>query len=99
MIRRPPALLTALILTTAATLTLSACGGDDGPAKEGNDKVAGAGAGKKPSPSHSQSAPSASDSPKIELPADLSYTFDWPKTGDEDKDAVLADSEQSIKVS
>ncbi len=98
MIRRPPALLTALILTTAATLTLSACGGDDGPAKEGNDKVAGAGAGKKPSPSHSQSAPSASDSPKIELPADLSYTFDWPKTGDEDKDAVLADSEQSIKA-
>ncbi|MFF1625368.1 hypothetical protein, partial [Streptomyces sp. NPDC058272] len=35
---------------------------------------------------------------KIELPSDLSYTFDWPKTGDKDKDAVLADSEQFIKA-
>jgi hypothetical protein len=32
------------------------------------------------------------------LPSDLSYTFDWPKTGDKNKDAVLADSEQSIKA-
>ncbi|WP_317633468.1 hypothetical protein [Streptomyces sp. HUAS TT20] len=28
----------------------------------------------------------------------MSYTFDWPKTGDKDKDAVLSDSEQSIKA-
>ncbi|MFD3586469.1 hypothetical protein [Streptomyces sp. NPDC058683] len=32
------------------------------------------------------------------MPADLSYRFDWPATGDADKDAVLADSERSIKA-
>ncbi|WP_282704321.1 hypothetical protein, partial [Streptomyces sp. CC219B] len=52
---------------------------------------------KSPSPSASTPEPSE-DRPKIELPSDLSYTFDWPKTGDKDKDAVLADSEQSIKA-
>ncbi|MZD52547.1 hypothetical protein GTX07_01585 [Streptomyces sp. SID5606] len=51
-----------------------------------------------PSASPTTSEPSTADRPKIELPSDLSYKFDWPKTGDEDKDAVLADSEQSIKA-
>ncbi|MER6226963.1 hypothetical protein ABT189_41520 [Streptomyces sp900105755] len=36
--------------------------------------------------------------PKIRLPSDLSYSFEWPKTGDEEKDAVLADTEQFIKA-
>ncbi|MGW4735834.1 hypothetical protein ACWEQC_42950 [Streptomyces shenzhenensis] len=42
--------------------------------------------------------PTSPNRPKIELPSDLTYTFDWPKTGDPDKDAVLSDSEQSIKA-
>ncbi|MFB7928762.1 hypothetical protein ACFC4C_06600 [Streptomyces sp. NPDC056039] len=44
------------------------------------------------------SPPASVARPKIELPSDLSYTFDWPKTGDKDKDEILADSEQSIRA-
>ncbi|MDH6220218.1 hypothetical protein [Streptomyces pseudovenezuelae] len=84
---RRPALLAAITLTAAAALSLSACGNDDKPAGADTDKGT-------PAPSTS----TASDRPKIELPSDLTYTFDWPKTGDKDEDAVLADSEQSIKA-
>ncbi|MER7488477.1 hypothetical protein ABTY20_21745 [Streptomyces sp. NPDC126497] len=94
---RRPTLLAALALTATAALTLSACGSDDSPTKD-NDKIAGADTGDKKSPSPSESASASADRPKIELPSDLSYTFDWPKTGDKEKDAVLADSEQSIKA-
>ncbi|MFI7346884.1 hypothetical protein ACIBSR_11510 [Streptomyces sp. NPDC049936] len=98
MTRRRPALLAALTLTAAAALTLSACGGDDGSSDE-KDKIAGADTGSStPSASPSTSETSTADRPKIELPSDLSYKFEWPKTGDKDKDAVLADSEQSIKA-
>lgn len=98
MIRRRPTLIAALTLTATAALTLSACGSDDSSDK-GEDKIAGADTGSStPSASPTASASSEPGRPKIELPADLSYTFDWPKTGDKDKDAVLADSEQSIKA-
>ncbi|MFD5803003.1 hypothetical protein [Streptomyces sp. NPDC127020] len=98
MTRRRPALLAALTLTAAAALTLSACGGDDSSSDE-KDKIAGADTGSStPSASPSTSETSTADRPKIELPSDLSYKFEWPKTGDKDKDAVLADSEQSIKA-
>ncbi|MFG2541349.1 hypothetical protein ACGFOM_02870 [Streptomyces sp. NPDC048594] len=98
MTRRRPALLAALTLTAAAALTLSACGGDDNSSDK-NDKIAGADTGgSTPSASSKASEPSTADRPKIELPSDLSYKFEWPKTGDKDKDAVLADSEQSIKA-
>ncbi|GLW44788.1 hypothetical protein Stsp02_04500 [Streptomyces sp. NBRC 14336] len=95
---RRPTLLAALTLTAAAALTLSACGSDDSPEKKDNDKIAGADTGNKTSASPTQSDPATTDRPKIELPSDISYTFDWPKTGDKEKDAVLADSEQSIKA-
>ncbi|WP_405772779.1 hypothetical protein [Streptomyces sp. NBC_01538] len=98
---RRPALIAALALTAAAALSLSACGSDDSPKGKDNDKIAGADTGSKApaSPTASASAPAASAGrPKIELPSDLTYTFEWPKTGDKDKDAVLADSEQSIKA-
>ncbi|MFD4597778.1 hypothetical protein ACFWPQ_07020 [Streptomyces sp. NPDC058464] len=36
--------------------------------------------------------------PEIKLPSDLSYAFEWSKTGDEKKDAVLSDTEQFIKA-
>ncbi|MET8899341.1 hypothetical protein [Streptomyces sp. NPDC004538] len=98
MTRRRPALLAALTLTAAAALTLSACGGDDSSSDK-KDKIAGADTGgSTPSASPTASEPSTADRPKIEMPSDLSYKFEWPKTGDKDKDAVLADSEQSIKA-
>ncbi|MGA5123330.1 hypothetical protein ACPCAG_08430 [Streptomyces pseudogriseolus] len=87
---RRTAFLTTLAVTMA--LTLTACGGEDtdAPAKV-SDKATGVEA---PTPS----APVSDDRPEIELPGDISYTFDWPKTGDKEKDAVLADGEQSIKA-
>ncbi|MFJ6083838.1 hypothetical protein ACIQI8_20795 [Streptomyces sp. NPDC092369] len=82
---RRPALRPAITLTAVAALSLTACGTDDNSAKESSAS---------PTPSSS----TTSDRPRIELPSDLSYTFEWSRTGDEDKDAVLADSEQSIKA-
>ncbi|MEU2517863.1 hypothetical protein ABZ732_03635 [Streptomyces pseudogriseolus] len=95
---RRPTLLAALALTAAAALTLSACGSDDDTPAKDKDTIAGADTGDKKSPSPTTSAPASDDRPKIELPGDISYTFDWPKTGDKEKDAVLADGEQSIKA-
>ncbi|MFD5578447.1 hypothetical protein [Streptomyces pseudogriseolus] len=91
-VNRRPTILTALALTATAALTLSACGSDDGKARgtevERDSKPA----------SPTASADTSPNRPEIELPSDISYTFDWPKTGDKEKDAVLADSEQSIKA-
>ncbi|MFD6291774.1 hypothetical protein ACFWDP_37475 [Streptomyces anthocyanicus] len=95
---RRPTLLAAITLTAAAALTLSACGGDSDANDKGNDKIAGADTGDKKSASPTASASVAADRPKIELPSDLSYTFEWKKTGDKQKDAVLSDSEQFIKA-
>lgn len=93
---RRPTLLAAITLTAAAALSLSACGNDDSSGK--NDKIAGADTSKEPSASPTPSTSTASDRPKITLPSDLTYTFDWPKTGNKDEDAVLADSEQFIRA-
>ncbi|MGC5563373.1 hypothetical protein ACPYPG_11070 [Streptomyces sp. FR-108] len=93
---RRPALpqLATVTLTAVAALTLSACGGDS------SDEVAGGGteSGTVKSSSPGVSANADAGRPKIVLPADLTYTFEWPKTGDKEKDAVLSDSEQSIKA-
>ncbi|MFF3406650.1 hypothetical protein ACFYW8_10610 [Streptomyces sp. NPDC002742] len=96
---RRPTLLAAAALTAVAALSLSACGGG-GDSSKGNDKIAGADTGNDSSAAASPTA-SVSDSaerPKIELPSDITYTFEWSKTGDADKDAVMSDSEQSIKA-
>ncbi|MEU4483607.1 hypothetical protein AB0H94_01755 [Streptomyces purpurascens] len=95
---RRPTFLAALTLTAAAALTLSACGSDDSSKNKDNDKIAGADTGSETAASPTASDASSAERPKIDLPSDLSYTFDWPKTGDKDKDAVLADGEQSIKA-
>ncbi|GAA2287248.1 hypothetical protein GCM10010415_67820 [Streptomyces atrovirens] len=95
---RRPNLLAALALTAAAMLTLSACGSGDGSAAKDGDKAASVDTGGEKSASPSASTPASAGRPKIELPSDLSYTFDWPKTGDKEKDAVLGDGEQSIKA-
>ncbi|MFI9768565.1 hypothetical protein ACIHJG_17095 [Streptomyces sp. NPDC052415] len=95
---RRPTLLTAITLTAAAALTLSACGSDDSSKDKDNDKIAGAETGDEKSASPSASASSSAERPKIELPSDVTYKFEWKKTGDPDKDAVLSDAEQRIKA-
>ncbi|BCL30243.1 hypothetical protein GCM10017557_51020 [Streptomyces aurantiacus] len=99
-VNRRPTLLAAATLTAAAALSLSACGGDDSSADKGkdNDKIAGADTGAEKSASPSASAEAAAGRPKIELPADLHYSFEWKRTGDADRKAVLSDGEQFIKA-
>ncbi|MGW7077725.1 hypothetical protein ACWGH2_23480 [Streptomyces sp. NPDC054871] len=94
---RPLRLATSALAVSAALL-LASCGGSGDESKD-DDKIAGAEEGdqKKPA-SPSASAPEAVERPKIDLPADLTYTFDWPKTGEKAEDAILADGEQSIKA-
>ncbi|MGY1497917.1 hypothetical protein ACW4TU_15185 [Streptomyces sp. QTS52] len=92
----------AAAYAATAALLLTACGGSGGEsASTDKGKAAGSATGGEtsasPTASTSASAVSA-DRPKIELPPDLTYTFEWPKTGDTDKDAVLSDSEQFIKA-
>ncbi|MFG2790552.1 hypothetical protein [Streptomyces sp. NPDC048419] len=88
---------TAAVLATTAALLLTACGSGDDKSSD-SDKIAAADTGTPTSSSPSTSASGTPDRPKIELPSDLSYTFNWPSTGNAAKDAVLADSEQSIKA-
>ncbi|MER6750228.1 hypothetical protein [Streptomyces fungicidicus] len=95
---RRPTLLAALALTATAALTLSACGSDDDSTAKDNDKIAGADTDKEKSPSPSESASTSAARPKIELPSDVTYEFQWKKTGDPSKDAVLSDSEQRVKA-
>ncbi|MEU6067337.1 hypothetical protein ABZ864_23305 [Streptomyces sp. NPDC047082] len=94
-------LMTATAGATAALL-LAGCGGGGSDSKsneKSNDKPAATDTtGSEASASQGTSASAATDRPKIEVPSDLSYSFDWPETGDKDKDAVLSDSEQSIEA-
>ncbi|MFJ3229437.1 hypothetical protein [Streptomyces sp. NPDC086787] len=98
MIRRSRPLMTAAAGATVLLL-LAGCGGGGGGGKKGHG-IAGADEGGSDSASASPSASASGpdDRPKLVAPSDLSYTFDWPKTGDKDKDAVLTDSEQSIRA-
>ncbi|MGA5546474.1 hypothetical protein [Streptomyces pseudogriseolus] len=77
----------------ALAVTLTACGGSDTDAPaHGSDKASAAA---QPSPS---ATAREGGRPVVELPSDVTYTFDWAKTGDPAKDAVLADTEQRIKA-
>ncbi|MBT2394379.1 hypothetical protein J7E87_34525 [Streptomyces sp. ISL-1] len=87
----------AAALTAIAALLLTACSGSDEKPKA-NDKIAGADQGGKASVPPSATPSDTDGRPKIELPADLNYTFEWSKTGDPAKDAVLSDGEQFIKA-
>jgi hypothetical protein len=97
-VNRRPTLLAALTLTAAAALTLSACGSDDSSKATDSDKIAGADTGDKTSAPATDDAVEASDRPSIKLPSDVTYKFEWKKTGDADTDAVLSDAEQRIKA-
>ncbi|MFF4306532.1 hypothetical protein [Streptomyces sp. NPDC001601] len=96
MTRRSRRLLTTATAGVTAALLLAGCGGGGGGSKS-NDKIAGADTGASTSASPSASA-SSDGRPKLDMPSDLSYTFEWPQTGNADKDEVLADGEQSIKA-
>ncbi|WP_399942360.1 hypothetical protein ACGH52_24520 [Streptomyces sp. BBFR25] len=98
MNRRRPTLLAALTLTATAALTLSACGSDDDSPAKGSDKIAGADTSGDPSTSPSETAPAQPERPEIALPTDVTYKFEWGKTGDAVKDAVLHDAEQRIRA-
>ncbi|KUF17117.1 hypothetical protein [Streptomyces silvensis] len=92
---RRPALLAVAALTTAAALSLSACGGGDGDSK-GDDKIEGAGSQASEKPSPSASAADKVDRPEIKLPKGVKNVFEGGETGDPKKDAILADNERVI---
>jgi hypothetical protein len=87
----------AVTLAATAALLLTGCGSGDDSSKD-NDKIAGADTGSEKSVSPSPSTSAVAGRPKIELPSDLTYAFEWSKTGDKEKDAVLSDTEQSIQA-
>jgi len=86
----------AALVATAALLT--ACGGGGDGSSPGNDKIAGADTGNETSASPSASASARGGRPKIELPSDLTLTFEGAKTGDVVKDAVLADNAERMRA-
>ncbi|MEU4167492.1 hypothetical protein AB0F46_11460 [Streptomyces sp. NPDC026665] len=96
MNRRSRLFVTAAV-GASAVLLLSACGGG-GDKPKANDKIAGADTGDKKSASPSASATQAAGRPRIELPSDLTLTFEGAKTGDDTKDAVLADSAERMRA-
>ncbi|MFD4408567.1 hypothetical protein [Streptomyces sp. NPDC058476] len=91
MIRSPRLLVTAAVGATAALL-LTACGGSGNGGSKGNDKIAGADTGSETPASPSASASAAAERPKIELPSDVTDKYENWKTGDDAKDAILADT-------
>ncbi|WP_055698669.1 MULTISPECIES: hypothetical protein [Streptomyces] len=87
--------VTAALAATAALL-LTGCGsGDDG---ESEDKITGADQGDAKSASPSKSAADSVDRPKITLPKDDVLVFEGSKTGDANKDAVLADNAERLRA-
>ncbi|MGK5730648.1 hypothetical protein [Streptomyces sp. URMC 124] len=88
-------------VTAAAALALTACGSDAKPKDDGKiDGAESAPAASSASPG--KGAPSAgaggggAERPKIALPGDVHNVFEGGKTGDAQKDAILADNEQRI---
>ena len=92
---RRPTLLAAMALTAATLLSLSACGSDDN--SDGNEKIAGADTGDTGSKaSASPTATGSAQRPKVTLPSDVTDVFEAWETGDDAKDAVLADASRRI---
>ncbi|MFJ3235160.1 hypothetical protein [Streptomyces sp. NPDC086787] len=92
-------LLAAAAAGATAVLLLAGCGGGGGEGKpKSNDKIPGADTASGAPASPSATAASSAGRPKIELPSDLTLTFEGVKTGDAVKDAVLADSAESVRA-
>ncbi|MGW7424772.1 hypothetical protein ACWGJB_32875 [Streptomyces sp. NPDC054813] len=92
-------LSTTAAVGLTAVLLLAGCGGKGGGGAEAADKA---------SPSATKTGASVSPSvsaseittgrPRIELPADLTLTFEGSRTGDPLKGAVLADGEERARA-
>ncbi|MBM7170193.1 hypothetical protein JQK87_17655 [Streptomyces sp. G44] len=94
---RPFRLATATLTATAALL-LTSCGSDEKPSGD-DDKIAGAEQGDaKKSTRPSATATANADRPKVELPSDLTMSFEPAGTGDPVKKAVLADNEERMRA-
>jgi hypothetical protein len=89
----------AVALAASAGLLLSACGGGG---SDSSDKIATSSTGPAATAAATTTASAtASDDvkrPSTALPKDLTMTFDWPRTGDATKDAVLRDGEQYVRA-
>lgn len=88
----------AVAAAVSAGLLLTACGGGG---SDSSDKIQPDTTGPSASassPTASASASSAVRRPSTALPKGFTVTFDWPKTGDATKDAILQDGEQYIRA-
>lgn len=89
-----------LALFVAASMSLTACGGDSDSGSDSKDKIKGAETSTQPtSPKPSASSTPMDDGidrPEIKLPADVHNVFEDTTTGDPKKDAVLADNAHAI---
>ncbi|MEU9554951.1 hypothetical protein [Streptomyces fumanus] len=81
----------AAALAAASALLLTACGGED-DGSGGNDRIAGADTGDAAPSDTTSPSQAAADRPAMDLPTDVKETFENWKTGDAEKDAVLADA-------
>lgn len=81
---------TAMALTAALSLGLTACGGDDSSGGE-DDKIAGADKGGDAKKTASPKPSKEPGAPTFDLPKDVALKFDVEKTGDEAKDELLRD--------
>lgn len=92
---------TAVALAASAALLLTACGGGG---SDSSDKIqpsatTATAAATTPPPTTPSATPTDTvNRPSTALPKDLTMVFDWPKTGDATKDAVLHDGEQYLRA-
>lgn len=88
----------AVAVAVSAGLMLTACGGGG---SSNSDKISSdpttASTSASPTATPSATASDGVKRPSTALPKDLTMVFDWPKTGDTTKDAVLNDGEQYIR--
>ncbi|GGW92076.1 hypothetical protein [Streptomyces lomondensis] len=89
----------ATALTAAVALLLTGCGGSDssgGSDSKTSDEIAGADTGPGSAAPSESAAGDGIERPEIKLPSDVENVFEGGTTGDEAKDAVLADNERMI---
>jgi hypothetical protein len=90
----------AVAVAVSAGLLLTACGGggSDNSDKIQSSDPATTSASPSSSPTASATVSDSAKGPSTALPKDLTMVFDWPKTGDATKDAVLNDGEQYVRA-
>ncbi|WP_435615340.1 hypothetical protein [Streptomyces coelicoflavus] len=81
----------AAALAASAALLLTACGGGDDKSSD-NDKIAGADVSAPASSDSPDASDDTAERPTMQLPDDVTETFEGWKTGDDTEDAVLADA-------